>query len=342
MRILVSLSGKELIVKGSRVAVRHSKDYWLATVNRRSKDGTIAVTYDEGTKDPILSLRSVTHLPDGSKSSKKPLTKEQVQAIVEKGKADAAKKAAAAAVKPKATTAAPKAAPVKTASPVRVKTATAPKTAAVAPKIPAAKASTPAESKHVLSDVSPKALASIGKLAHENGSGSNRGSVRSAIESMAKGTASSKDLLTMVQTNNYGGPLASYRASVSKSRIDPDAVDLLKRATAHARKIAPEVVKNESQEVSEQAGKLFEKYKGENGAKAFAKLLKNKHPDMDAAGLDHFTKWFTKIAEKPTVGALASDTATMLSVLPDHEYAAIDKLRDKAYFVDQLAHKIKK
>lgn len=96
MRILVSLSGKEQIVKGSRIALRQGKDYWLATVTRRSSDGTVSLQYDEGTKDSGVSLRSATHLPDGTKASKKPLTKEQVTVIVEKGKAAAAKQKAVA------------------------------------------------------------------------------------------------------------------------------------------------------------------------------------------------------------------------------------------------------
>lgn len=103
MRILVSLSGKEQIVKGSRVAIRQGKDYWLATVTRRSSDGTVSLQFDEGTKDTGVSLRSATHLPDGTKTRKKPLTKEQVQAIVEKGMAAAAKmKPVKPPVRPKA------------------------------------------------------------------------------------------------------------------------------------------------------------------------------------------------------------------------------------------------
>ena len=97
----ISLSGKEQIIKGSRIAVRQGKDYWLATVTRRSSDGTVSLQYDEGTKDSGVSLRTATHLPDGTKASKKPLTKEQVQVLVEKGKAAAAKlKAAAEKAKP--------------------------------------------------------------------------------------------------------------------------------------------------------------------------------------------------------------------------------------------------
>ena len=46
MRIFVSLSGKEQIVKGSRIAIRQVKDYWLATVTRRSSDGTVSLQYD--------------------------------------------------------------------------------------------------------------------------------------------------------------------------------------------------------------------------------------------------------------------------------------------------------
>lgn len=38
MKILVSLSAKEGIVKGSRVAVRQGSNYWLAAVTRKSAD----------------------------------------------------------------------------------------------------------------------------------------------------------------------------------------------------------------------------------------------------------------------------------------------------------------
>lgn len=133
MRILVSLSSdKELIVKGSRIAVRHSKDYWLATVTRRKSDGTVSVTYDEGTKDPGLSLRSgVTHLPDNTRMTKKPLTKEQVQAIVEKGKAAAAKEKA----KVKPTVKPPVTVKPKIVAPVKVVRPSTPKV--VTPKTPA-------------------------------------------------------------------------------------------------------------------------------------------------------------------------------------------------------------
>ena len=320
MRIFISLSGKELIVKGSRVAVRHGKDYWLATVNKRGADGTIAITYDEGTKDPSLSLRSgVTHLPDGTKASKKPLTREQVHAIVLKVKADASKVFAVKQPKP---TVKPK-----TPAAAEPKTTTRAKTGAKA---------------HSLENVDANVLRSLKNVAHENGSGGNRSSIHSAIDNLAKGTATSKDLLTMVQTNNYGGPVGSYRASVPKSQIDPKAVDLIKRATAHARKMAPAVVQKESQEVAEHAGKLLDKYKGEDGAKAFAKMLKAKHPKMATDDVNHFTKWFSNVVAKPTVGSLASDTAAMLSVLPEKEYAEIDKLRDKAHFVDRLSQLTKK
>lgn len=125
MRVFVSLSGKEQIVKGSRIAIRQGKDYWLATVTRRSSDGTVSLQYDEGTKDSGVSLRSATHLPDNAKTSKKPLTKEQVAVIVEKGKAAAAK-LKAAAEKAKA----------KPVSPIKTKTTVKPS----APKEPAAKA----------------------------------------------------------------------------------------------------------------------------------------------------------------------------------------------------------
>lgn len=324
MRVFISLSGKELIVKGSRVAVRHSKDYWLATVNRRSKDGTIAVTYDEGTKDPSLSLRSVTHLPDGAKSSKKPLTREQVHAIVEKGKATAAKEKAKVkpmvkppvTVKPKATEKAPAA---KTS---RVKTATS-----GAP---------------VMEDVDAKTLANIGDLAHENGSGSNRSSVRSAIENLSKGTATSKDILAMVQTNNYGGPVGSYRARTSKSRFDPNVVELLKRATSFAKKHAPAVVKHESEAVVSQATKLLSKYQGEAGAKAFAAHLAKKEPHRNNESLKYATQWFTKFAANPTVDSLSSDNGYLVSVLPKEDSDALNKLRDKAHFVYHLGRLTKK
>lgn len=127
MRIFVSLSGKEQIVKGSRIAIRQGKDYWLATVTRRSSDGTVSLQYDEGTKDSGVSLRSATHLPDNAKTSKKPLTKEQVAVIVEKGKAAAAKLKAAA-----------EKAKTKPVSPIKTKTTVKP--SAPAPKEPAAKA----------------------------------------------------------------------------------------------------------------------------------------------------------------------------------------------------------
>lgn len=79
MKVLISLSAKDAIAKNSRVAVRQGSDYWLATVTRRSSD-TVNVQYDEGTKG-TATLRSLTHLPDGTKSIKKPLTKEQVAVL---------------------------------------------------------------------------------------------------------------------------------------------------------------------------------------------------------------------------------------------------------------------
>ncbi len=176
----------------------------------------------------------MTHLPDGTKTSKKPLTREQVHAIVEKGKAAAAKEKAKVkpTVKPKTTTVKP--------AVVKPK-ATEKSHAAKTSRVKAATSGAP-----VLEDVDAKTLANIGDLAHENGSGSNRSSVRSAIENMSKGTATSKDILAMVQTNNYGGPVGSYRARTSKSRFDPNVVELLKRATSFAKKHAPAVVKHES------------------------------------------------------------------------------------------------
>ena len=100
MKVLISLSAKEAIAKNSRVAVRQGSDYWLATVTRRSAD-TVNVQYDEGTKG-TATLRSLTHLPDGTKSIKKPLTKEQVAVLKAKAapvKKEPVKKAKAAPVK---------------------------------------------------------------------------------------------------------------------------------------------------------------------------------------------------------------------------------------------------
>lgn len=162
MRIFISLSGKEQIIKGSRIAVRQGKDYWLATVTRRSSDGTVSLQYDEGTKDSGVSLRTATHLPDGTKASKKPLTKEQVQVLVEKGKAAAAKlKAAAEKAKlaSKTTTKTVVKPPVKATTKAVVKPPAV--KAPVAKTEPVAKtrtktakvAETPAEKKETLSDL---------------------------------------------------------------------------------------------------------------------------------------------------------------------------------------------
>lgn len=68
--------------------------------------------YDEGTKG-TTSLRSLTHLPDGFKQTKKPQTKEQIEAI--KAKAQKAAKAEPAPAKTRGTRAA-KAEPVKTST----------------------------------------------------------------------------------------------------------------------------------------------------------------------------------------------------------------------------------
>ena len=111
MRIFVSLSAKEGIVKGSRVAVRQGSDYWIATVTRKGATDA-SVQYDEGTKGST-SLRSMTHLPDGFKQTKKPLTKEQIEAI--KAKAQKAAKAEPAPAKTRGTRAA-KAEPAKTST----------------------------------------------------------------------------------------------------------------------------------------------------------------------------------------------------------------------------------
>lgn len=338
MRVFISLSGKEQIVKGSRVSVRHGKEYWLATVNKRGTDGTIAITYDEGTKDPSLSLRSgVTHLPDGTKTSKKPLTREQVHAIIEKSKAAAAKEKAkvksvvkpSVTVKPKTTT---------SVKPVVVK----PKATEKAPAAKTSRVKAATSGIPVLEDVDAKTLANIGDLVHENGSGSNRSSVRSAIENMSKGTATSKDILTMVQTHNYGGPVSSYRARTSKSRFDPNVVELLKRATSFAKKHAPAVVKQESEAVVSQASKLLSKYQGEAGAKAFAAHLAKKEPHRNDESLTYATKWFTKFAANPTVDSLSSDNGYLVSVLPKEDSDALNKLRDKAHFVYHLNRLIKK
>lgn len=159
MRIFISLSGKEQIIKGSRIAVRQGKDYWLATVTRRSSDGTVSLQYDEGTKDSGVSLRTATHLPDGTKASKKPLTKEQVQVLVEKGKAAAAKlKAAAEKAKPasKTTTKTIVKLPAKTATKTVVKTPVAKTATKAVVKTPAAKTEPAAKTrakKETLSDL---------------------------------------------------------------------------------------------------------------------------------------------------------------------------------------------
>lgn len=67
------------ITKGSRVAVRQGKDYWVATVTRKGVEQS-SVQYDEGTKG-IATNRSMTHLPDNARKITKPLTKDQVVSI---------------------------------------------------------------------------------------------------------------------------------------------------------------------------------------------------------------------------------------------------------------------
>ena len=85
MKVLLSLSARAGIVKGSRVAVRQGSWYWLGTVTRKGA-ADADVQYDEGSKGKA-SLRSLTHLPDSAKTLRKPQTKEQIDAIKEKAKA---------------------------------------------------------------------------------------------------------------------------------------------------------------------------------------------------------------------------------------------------------------
>lgn len=72
-------------------------------------------------------------------------------------------------------------------------------------------------------------------IKHENGANRNRFPIDVPIKNIMNGNPTVSDIIVMLQTTNYGGPLSSYKRSIPKSQFDPEVGELIKAATAKAR-----------------------------------------------------------------------------------------------------------
>lgn len=70
---------------------------------------------------------------------------------------------------------------------------------------------------------------------HENGANRNRFPIDVPIKNIMNGNPTVLDIIVMLQTTNYGGPISSYKRSIPKSQHDPEVIELIKTATAKAR-----------------------------------------------------------------------------------------------------------
>lgn len=95
------------------------------------------------------------------------------------------------------------------------------------------------------SKLSSKQIAFLKTIRHEDGNGRTRGKIGDAIEHFLNDSLSLNDLYLLLSTNNYGGPISSYKNAIPKSQIDPNVVEVIKAATSFARKNGRKILKDE-------------------------------------------------------------------------------------------------
>lgn len=99
--------------------------------------------------------------------------------------------------------------------------------------------------KESVAGLTSEVKAKLNKVTHENGSGYNRKPIGNAVDAVLRGTATVGDLIVMIQTTNNGGPVSSYRSSLPKSMQVPEEIEIIKKATSLAKKMAKNTVEKE-------------------------------------------------------------------------------------------------
>jgi hypothetical protein len=107
-------------------------------------------------------------------------------------------------------------------------------------------------------------LSSLDRLKHYNGSGGFMGFVGPAVRNALAGEMKPQDALVLISTNNYGGPISTYKRGVPKSKIDEDTVDAIKRATSIGKKNAKSVYDNGIEQLKKDLTPFLKKLTTEN------------------------------------------------------------------------------
>lgn len=139
------------------------------------------------------------------------------------------------------------------------------------PKDPApSKPEVKTEGLKIAPEVKKKLTDTAMRVTHYDGNGTKMPmTVGSAASQIIDGKPSIDAIITMVSTNNYGGPVASYRHGLAKSYQDPEVIQAIKDATAAAKKLAPRVVKQATDELVGEVKTLAKKF---NNEKTYDKL----------------------------------------------------------------------
>lgn len=140
-----------------------------------------------------------------------------------------------------------------------------------APKDPApSKPEVKTEGLEVAPEVKKKLLETTMQVKHYDGYGTCMPmTVGRAASQIIDGTPSIDAIITMIATNNYGGPVSSYKTGLSKRYQDADVSQTIKDATAAAKKLAPRVVKQATDELVGEVKALAKKF---NNEKTYDKL----------------------------------------------------------------------
>ncbi len=212
----------------------------------------------------------------------------------------------------------------------------------------------PAPKPVATSEAPQELLQKLNRITHSNGAGSGEGYLKDAVKNVMAGKPTLSDLITMIQTNNYGGPVSSYKNSVPKSRHDPAVIELLKTATAKARQDAKTELPRFSKKWSEKCAKLAPKFVSPNRIPVVREaLIKYLAPDnpTEEQKAEAATQADSDIAEmiaafkNPTAAewdSLHLDTVAYALDLQGKELDAVLALEEEADDLDFLHRTMKR